>query len=197
MYKTVIKRLLGILFALIALPFVLLAALILKPIVYAEDKGPLFYVSQRAGKNGKIFGMYKFRSMKVDSPNLLNADGSTYNSATDDRQTKVGKIIRKLSIDELPQVFNILKGDMAWIGPRPVLDSQALTFTEEERDKFKVLPGLTGYTQAYNRNQLSSHDERMLDAWYANNVSFLLDVKIIFKTIDTLLHPDRVYRNKD
>lgn len=197
MYKTVIKRLLGILFALIALPFVLLAALILKPIVYAEDKGPLFYVSKRAGKNGKIFGMYKFRSMKVDSPNLLNADGSTYNSATDDRQTKVGKIIRKLSIDELPQVFNILKGDMAWIGPRPVLDSQALTFTEEERDKFKVLPGLTGYTQAYNRNQLSSHDERMMDAWYANNVCFLLDVKIIFKTIDTLLHPDRVYRNKD
>ncbi len=197
MYKTVIKRLLGILFALIALPFVLLAALILKPIVYAEDKGPLFYVSKRAGKNGKIFGMYKFRSMKVDSPNLLNADGSTYNSATDDRQTKVGKIIRKLSIDELPQVFNILKGDMAWIGPRPVLDSQALTFTEEEKDKFKVLPGLTGYTQAYNRNQLSSHDERMMDAWYANNVSFLLDVKIIFKTIDTLLHPDRVYRNKD
>ncbi len=197
MYKTVIKRLLGILFALIALPFVLLAALILKPIVYAEDKGPLFYVSKRAGKDGKVFGMYKFRSMKVDSPNLLNADGSTYNSANDDRQTKVGKIIRKLSIDELPQVFNILKGDMAWIGPRPVLDSQALTFTEEEKDKFKVLPGLTGYTQAYNRNQLSSHDERMMDAWYANNVSFLLDVKIIFKTIDTLLHPDRVYRNKD
>lgn len=197
MYRTVIKRLLDVLFALIALPFVLVAALILKPIMYAEDRGPLFYVSHRAGKDGKTFKMYKFRSMKVDAPNLLNADGSTYNSAHDERQTKVGKIIRKLSIDELPQVFNILKGEMAWIGPRPVLDSQALTFTEEEKDKFKVLPGLTGYTQAYNRNQLTSHDERMMDAWYANNVNFLLDVKIFFKTIDTLLHPSRVYKNRE
>lgn len=197
MYRHYIKRLLGFLFALVALPFVLLASIIIKPIIYAEDKGPLFYVSKRAGKNAKTFNMYKFRSMKVNSPNLLNSDGSTYNSEHDDRQTKIGKILRKTSIDELPQVFNILKGDMAWIGPRPVLDSQALTFTEEEKDKFKVLPGITGYTQAYNRNQLSSHDERMMDAWYANHVSFPLDIKIFLKTIETVLHPNRIYRNKD
>jgi len=197
MYKNVIKRLLDFIFGLIALPFVLLAALIIKPLIYAEDKGPLFYVSKRAGKNAKTFNMYKFRSMKTNSPNLLNPDGSTYNSEHDDRQTKIGKVLRKTSIDELPQVFNILKGEMAWIGPRPVLDTQALTFTEEEKDKFKVLPGITGYTQAYNRNQLSSHDERMMDAWYANHVSFLLDVKVFLKTIDTVLHPNRVYRNKD
>lgn len=85
---------------------------------------------------------------------------------------------------------------MAWIGPRPVLDSQLLTFTEEERGKLEVLPGITGYTQAYNRNELQSHDERMMDAWYAKNVSFFLDVKIFFKTIETVLHPDRVYKNK-
>ena len=197
MYKKVIKRIIGILGGVIALPFVLLAAVIIKPLLYFEDKGPLFYVSKRVGKDAKVFNMYKFRSMKVDSPNLLNPDGSTYNSEHDERQTKIGKILRKTSIDELPQVFNILKGDMAWIGPRPVLDSQALTFTDEEKDKFKVLPGITGYTQAYNRNQLSSHDERMMDAWYANHVSFFLDVKIFFKTIDTILHPKRVYRNKD
>ena len=180
MYRVFVKRLLGFIFGIIALPFVLMAALIIKPLIYAEDKGPLFYVSKRAGKNAKTFNMYKFRSMKENSPNLLNADGSTYNSEHDDRQTRIGKILRKASIDELPQVFNILKGDMAWIGPRPVLDSQALTFTEEEKDKFKVLPGITGYTQAYNRNQLTSHEERMMDAWYANHVSFLLDVKIFF-----------------
>ena len=197
MYRVFVKRLLGFIFGIIALPFVLMAALIIKPLIYAEDRGPLFYVSKRAGKNAKTFNMYKFRSMKENSPNLLNADGSTYNSEHDDRQTRIGKILRKTSIDELPQVFNILKGDMAWIGPRPVLDSQALTFTEEEKDKFKVLPGITGYTQAYNRNQLTSHEERMMDAWYANHVSFLLDVKIFFKTIDTVLHPSRVYKNHD
>lgn len=195
MYKKFIKRIIGFLWALIVLPLVLLVAIILKPIVFFEDKGPLFYTSKRAGKDGRIFRMYKFRSMKVDSPNLLNADGSTYNSEHDNRQTKIGRVLRKTSIDELPQVFNILKGEMAWIGPRPVLDSQVASFTTEEKDKFKVLPGITGYTQAYNRNQLASHDERMLDVWYANNVSFRLDVKIFFKTIDTVIHTDRVYRN--
>lgn len=197
MYRYFFKRLFAILFAIIALPFVVLIAMIIKPIIYLEDKGPLFYVSKRAGKNAKTFNMYKFRSMKVDSPNLLNSDGSTYNSENDNRQTRVGKILRKTSIDELPQIFNILKGDMTWVGPRPVLDSQALTFTDEEKDKFKVLPGLTGYTQAFKRNELSSHDERMMDVWYANNVSLGLDLKIIFKTIDTVFHPERVYKNKD
>ncbi|RHS80741.1 sugar transferase [Firmicutes bacterium AM31-12AC] len=196
MYKNVIKRIIGFLFSLIALPFLIIVIVVLAPIIYIDDPGPVFYVSKRAGKYGKIFNMLKFRSMKVNSPNLLNSDGSTYNSASDSRQTRVGKVIRKLSIDELPQILNVLKGDMAWIGPRPVLDSQLLTFTEEERGKLEVLPGITGYTQAYNRNELQSHDERMMDAWYAKNVSFFLDVKIFFKTIETVLHPDRVYKNK-
>ena len=197
MYKNVIKRILGFIFAIIALPFVLIVALLLKPIIYVEDRGPLFYVSKRAGKNAKSFNMYKFRSMKVDSPNLLNADGSTFNSEHDNRQTRIGKLLRKSSLDELPQVFNILKGEMAWIGPRPVLDTQALTFTDEEKDKFKVLPGITGYTQAFNRNQLSSHEERMMDVWYVNHMSFLLDLKIFFKTVETVVHPNRVYKNHD
>ena len=196
MYKNVIKRIIGFLFSLIALPFLIIVIVVLAPIIYIDDPGPVFYVSKRAGKYGKIFNMLKFRSMKVNSPNLLNSDGSTYNSASDSRQTRVGKVIRKLSIDELPQILNVLKGDMAWIGPRPVLDSQLLTFTEEERGKLEGLPGITGYTQAYNRNELQSHDERMMDAWYAKNVSFFLDVKIFFKTIETVLHPDRVYKNK-
>ena len=196
MYKNVIKRIIGFLFSLIALPFLIIVIVVLAPIIYIDDPGPVFYVSKRAGKYGKIFNMLKFRSMKVNSPNLLNSDGSTYNSASDSRQTRVGKVIRKLSIDELPQILNVLKGDMAWIGPRPVLDLQLLTFTEEERGKLEVLPGITGYTQAYNRNELQSHDERMMDAWYAKNVSFFLDVKIFFKTIETVLHPDRVYKNK-
>lgn len=196
MYKNVIKRIIGFVLSLIALPFLIIIIIVMAPIIYIDDPGSIFYVSKRAGKHGKIFNMLKFRSMKVNSPNLLNPDGSTYNSASDSRQTRVGRIIRKLSIDEFPQILNVLKGDMAWIGPRPVLDSQLLTFTDEEKGKLEVLPGITGYTQAYNRNELQSHDERMMDTWYAQNVSFLLDVKIFFKTIDTVLHPDRVYKNK-
>lgn len=195
MYEKVIKRFIDLLLCILAMPFIALFFIIIAPVIYIDDPGPVFYISQRAGKYGKIFNMYKFRSMKVDSPNLLNPDGSTYNSEHDERQTRVGRFIRKLSIDELPQFFNILKGEMSLIGPRPVLDSQVLTFTEEEKGKLKVLPGITGYTQAYNRNKLSSHEERMMDAWYAEHVSFVLDMKIFFKTIETVLHPSRVYRN--
>lgn len=196
MYKKIVKRLLGKLLALLALPLLVVVIVIVSPIIYIDDPGPVFYVSKRVGKDERIFNMLKFRSMKVNSPNLLNADGSTFNSATDDRQTRVGKIIRKLSIDELPQILNVLKGDMAWIGPRPVLASQLASFTEEEKGKLCVLPGLTGYTQAYRRNELLSHDERIMDAWYAKNISFGLDVKILFKTVDTVLHPNRIYKNK-
>lgn len=195
MYRKYVKRALDLLISIIAMPFFLLIMLIVAPILYCDDPGPLFYISKRAGKNGKIFHMYKFRSMKTNSPVLFNQDGSTFNAKNDPRQTRVGKILRKTSIDELPQILNILKGEMSLIGPRPVLDSQLVSFTEEERGKLKVLPGITGYTQAYSRNQLPSHDERMMDAWYADNVSFGLDMKIFIKTIETVLHTDRVYRN--
>ena len=197
MYKHFFKRVLDFLFSFIALIFVLLIFIIVAPIIYFEDKGPAIYVSKRAGKNGKIFNMYKFRSMKVNAPNLLNPDGSTYNSEKDDRQTRVGKWLRKTSIDELPQIFNVFKGDMSFIGPRPVLDIQLQTFTEEERKKLGVLPGITGYSQAYNRNKMSNHEERMTDAWYAEHISLGLDIKIFFKTIQTVLKPTNVYRNKE
>lgn len=139
--------------------------------------------------------MLKFRSMKVNAPDIRNADGSTFNSENDPRQTRVGKILRKTSVDELPQFLNVLVGQMALIGPRPVLESQLASFTEEEKGKLDVLPGITGYTQAYHRNQLPTHEERMQDAWYAQHVSLGLDVKIFFKTIETIIHPSRVYRN--
>lgn len=196
MYKNFIKRIFDLLIGLCAFPFLLLIILIVAPLIYFDDPGPVFYPSRRAGKNGRIFSMLKFRSMKVNAPDLRNADGSTFNSEDDPRQTKVGKILRKTSIDELPQFLNVLFGDMSLIGPRPVLESQLASFTDEEKGKLKVLPGITGYTQAYNRNQLPSHEERMMDAWYGEHISFWLDVKIFFKTIETVLHPSRVYRNK-
>ena len=196
MYQRVVKRILDFIISIMAMPFILMILLIVTPLIYINDPGPIYYVSKRIGKNGIIFDMYKLRTMKVNSPDLRNSDGSTFNSDSDSRQTEIGRILRKLSIDELPQFFNILKGDMTLIGPRPVLDSQLASFSDEENEKLKVLPGITGYSQAYCRNQMSSHDERMQDAWYANNVCFFLDVKIFFKSIETVLHPERVYKNQ-
>lgn len=196
MYKNFFKKIIDFIIGLFALPFVLLLIIIVAPFLYFDDPGPIFYPSRRAGKNGRIFSMLKFRSMKVNAPDIRNADGSTFNSEDDPRQTKVGKFLRKTSLDEVPQFLNILAGQMSLIGPRPVLESQLATFTEEEKGKLKVLPGITGYAQAYSRNQLPTHEERMLDAWYGEHISFWLDVKIFFKTIETVLHPNRVYRNK-
>lgn len=195
MYVKYVKRILDIIISLSMLIPTLLVFVVVAPIIKFEDRGSIFYLSKRVGKNKEIFNMYKFRTMKENSPNLVNPDGSTYNSENDDRQTKIGKILRKSSLDELPQLLNVLKGEMSIIGPRPSLDSQLESYTTEEEDKMLVRPGITGYTQAYHRNQLLSHDERMLDGWYAKNVSFLLDLKIVVKTISILLTHQSVYRN--
>lgn len=151
MYQRVVKRILDFIISIMAMPFILMILLIVTPLIYINDPGPIYYVSKRIGKNGIIFDMYKLRTMKVNSPDLRNSDGSTFNSDSDSRQTEIGRILRKLSIDELPQFFNILKGDMTLIGPRPVLDSQLASFSDEEKEKLKVLPGITGYSQAYCR----------------------------------------------
>lgn len=194
MYQTVIKRIFDIFFSLILMILLLIVSIIVVPLIKMEDGGRAIFVSKRVGKTCRIFKMYKFRTMRENAPNILNADGSTYNAEDDPRQTKIGKILRKTSIDELPQIINILKGEMSFVGPRPVLEEQLKSFTEEELGKMDVLPGITGYTQAFYRNKLENHEERMKDAWYAENVSFILDMKIIFKTIQTVLRMD-VYRN--
>lgn len=196
MYRNVIKRMIDVLLCIIGLPFFIIIFIIIAPIIFFEDKGPIFYTSNRVGKDCKIFKMIKFRSMKVNAPNLYNEDGSTFNSEDDPRQTKIGKFIRKTSLDETPQLLNVLKGDMSIIGPRPCLEEQLDTYSEDEKEKMSVKPGISGYTQAYFRNQLESHDERQKDIWYARNMSFLLDVKIVFKTATIILTHANVYKNK-
>jgi undecaprenyl phosphate N,N'-diacetylbacillosamine 1-phosphate transferase len=111
MYKYFIKRLIDIVISLIALPFVLLAIIIMAPIIYINDPGPIFYNATRRGKDGKTFKMFKLRSMYVNSPDLRNADGTTFNSSNDPRVTKVGRFMRKTSVDELPQLLNVLFGE--------------------------------------------------------------------------------------
>lgn len=195
MYKHFFKRLIDICIGLVALPFVLLIVVALGPIIYFTDKGPVFYNANRAGKDYKPFKMYKLRSMYVNSPDIRNADGSTFNSDNDTRVTPVGRFMRKTSLDEFPQFLNILIGNMSFIGPRPKLYSsdKPLEGMDELRQKsYSVRPGVTGYAQAYFRNSITNEEKFKWDGYYAENVSFVMDVKIIFKTIKSVLFRENI-----
>ena len=186
MYRHFFKRVVDIIGALLLLPFVLLEIIVLAPIIWLTDKGPVFYNANRAGKNYKPFKMYKLRSMYVNSPDLKNADGSTFNSDNDPRVTPIGRIMRKTSLDEFPQFLNILLGDMSFVGPRPKLYVSQETYdkySDEYKRSFEVKPGITGYAQAYYRNSITQDEKFHWDAYYAENVSFWMDLKIIWQTI--------------
>lgn len=195
-YVKYIKRVIDVIISICVLPIFAILYVAVGIAIKVEDGGPVIYKAKRIGKNCNLLEMYKFRSMKVDAENILNTDGSTFNSATDRRVTKVGRFIRVTSMDEVPQILNVLKGNMSIIGPRASGYEALQTYANYEKDKMKVLPGITGYTQAYFRNDLSVKEKRLKDAWYANNVSFKLDIKIFFKTIQTVLKHKNVYTNK-
>lgn len=184
MYRKFIKRLLDIVISLMALPFVVLVIIVFAPVIWLTDKGPVFYNATRRGMNGKNFKMFKLRSMKVNSPVLRNADGSTYSGDDDPRVTKIGRIMRKLSIDELPQILNVLIGDMSFVGPRPTLASVPYEQLDDVRKKrLTVRPGITGYSQAYFRNSITQDEKFAYDCHYVDHVSFLFDVKILIQTV--------------
>ena len=193
MYIRFFKRLFDILICLAGLPFFLILFIFIGIAIKIEDRGPVFYLGERIGRNCTKFNMIKFRSMKVKAPNILNEDGSTYNAKDDPRVTRVGRFIRETSLDETPQILNVLKGDMSIIGPRASLYSALSTYKNNELDKMKVRPGITGYTQAYFRNGISNQEKRIKDAWYANHVTLVLDLKIFFKSIATVIKRDGVY----
>lgn len=192
-----IKRIIDFILALIGMP-VLGGVLLFSAIaIKLEDGGPVFYMADRTGRFGKPFKMYKLRSMKVNAPDIRLADGSTYNSEADPRVTRFGRFARRTSIDELPQLINILKGDMAFIGPRPDSANYLSQYTKEERVILKVRPGVTGYNQAVNRNAVGTKEKLRNDIYYVEHMSFLFDVKIIFMTINTVFTSKNVYRNKE
>ena len=195
MYKSFIKPVCDWLIALIAFPFFCILWVIVAIAIKIEDGGPVFYMANRIGKDSKKLRMYKFRSMKVNAENITNPDGSTYNAKDDPRVTKVGRFLRETSLDETAQLLNMLKGEMSLSGPRASGWDALPTYQEDELDKMKVRPGITGYTQAYYRNSISVREKRLYDAWYANHISFWLDVKIFFKTIVTVFRHDNVYTN--
>ncbi len=194
MYKHFFKRAIDIFVSLCALPFVLAVIVVCAPIIHFTDKGPVFYNATRRGRNGKDFTMYKLRSMYVNSPNLRNADGSTYNSDKDPRVTKIGRILRKTSLDEFPQFLNVLKGDMSLIGPRPTLATTPYEeLSELSKKRLTVRPGVTGYVQAYYRNSIPQEEKIRYACYYVDNITFVMDVKIILQTIKSVLKRENVY----
>lgn len=191
-YTLFFKRVIDLVFALIALPFVLLLIVIIGPIIWLDDHGPIFYAGKRIGKGGKPFGMLKFRSMKVNAPDIRLEDGSTYNGDDDPRVTKVGRFLRKTSLDEIPQFLNVLAGQMSIIGIRPDPLDWLEKYNEHERVILIVKPGITGYNQAYFRNSADGELKLKNDVYYSEHISFWLDVKIFFKTIKTVLFRENI-----
>ena len=192
MYVHYFKRLIDIVIGICALPFVIIFVLVFSPFIYLEDKGPVFYLAKRIGKGGKIFHMFKFRSMKVNAPDIRMENGDTYNGNDDPRVTKIGRFMRKTSIDEIPQFLNVLNGTMSFIGPRPDTPDFVHVYEEEYPTILKIKPGLTGYNQAYFRNSIDGAEKMKNDNYYAEHLTFGLDVKIVFKTIKTVLFRENI-----
>lgn len=186
MYK-IIKRFLDILFSLIALVILSPIMIITALAVVIESKGPAIFKQKRIGKDGKVFEIYKFRSMCVGAE---HTGSGVYSGANDARVTKVGKIIRATSIDELPQLVNILKGEMSFIGPRPPLTYhpwEISEYTPEQFRMFNVRPGITGWAQVNGRKEVEWHERIRLNVWYVDHMSLILDIKILFMTLFKVL----------
>ena len=182
MYKHFFKRILDFLISLIAIiclsPFLLVMMVLLH---FANKGAGVFFLQDRPGKDGKIFYVIKFKSMtdEVDENGELLPN--------DQRITKIGKFIRKFSIDELPQLFNVLKGDMSIVGPRPLLTRYLLLYSPEQARRHEVRPGVTGWAQVHGRNNITWHEKFKLDVWYVDHCTLWTDIKVIFMTIKNVV----------
>ncbi len=179
-YERYIKRLQAIVLSLIAIIILSPILLITYLLVRVKFGKPVIFIQKRVGKDGKVFDLYKFRTMT----NQRDEDGKLL--PDDQRLTSFGKKLRSTSLDELPELFNVLKGDMALIGPRPLLVKYLPLYNGEQARRHEVRPGLTGYAQVNGRNAITWEDRFKLDVEYVDNVTFLNDWKIIFKTIKTV-----------
>ena len=186
MYKIFIKPAIDFLLALIILCLILPALILLAVILSIQNFGNPFFKQIRPGKNGKLFTIYKFKTMRDtrdDQGNLL---------ADNQRLTTIGKIVRKLSLDELPQLWNILKGEMSFVGPRPLLPEYLPLYNQEQQKRHWVKPGITGWAQVNGRNAISWQQKFEYDKWYVEHQSFKLDIKILFMTINKIFHTQEV-----
>lgn len=185
MYKKFFKRFMDIIVSLIAIIVLALPMGIIALLVKLQDGGPAIFRQERLGKGGKSFYILKFRTMIIDAEK-----GGVYSDNKDPRVTKIGNILRKTSLDELPQFFNILRGDMSFIGPRPPLTYHPwpiTEYTEEQFKMFNVRPGITGWAQVNGRKAVEWNKRIELNVWYVVNVSLWLDIKILFMTVFKVL----------
>ena len=183
MYKHFFKRLFDILIALIGIILAAIPMLFIAIAIKLNSKGPVIFKQERVGRKGKVFKIYKFRSMCVGAE---KTGSGVYSGKGDARVTKVGKVLRATSLDELPQFFNLLKGDMSLIGPRPPLTYHPWTwdkYTDEQKRMFEVRPGITGWAQVNGRKEVEWNRRIELNVWYVDHVSLWLDIKILFMTV--------------
>ena len=183
MYKHFFKRFFDILIALLGLIIAAIPMLFIAIAIKLNSKGPVIFKQERVGKKGKVFKIYKFRSMCVGAE---QTGTGVYSGKGDARVTKVGKILRATSLDELPQFFNLLKGDMSLVGPRPPLTYHPWTwdkYTDEQKRMFEVRPGITGWAQVNGRKDVEWNKRIRLNVWYVDHVSLWLDIKILFMTV--------------
>lgn len=188
MYRKVIKKLLDLILALILIILLSPLMLIISIMIKIDSKGPVIFKQIRSGKNNKNFTLYKFRSM-IYNNNL-------YDTSVEDQVTKIGRILRKTSLDELPQLFNILKGEMSFIGPRPWILDYAKYFTKHQMRRLEVLPGITGLAQCSGRNNLGIIERIDIDVEYVENMSLFLDIYIVLKTIKSVLKKEGFSNSK-
>lgn len=187
MYKNFFKRVIDFIIVFTALLLIWPILLVVSIWLHFANKGAgAFFFQERPGKNGKIFKVIKFKTMTDER----DADGNLLPDA--DRLTKVGSFVRSTSIDELPQLINVLKGDMALIGPRPLLPRYLPWYTEEEMHRHDVRPGISGWAQCNGRNAVTWDEKLAMDVWYVNHVSFATDLKIIWKTIISVIKRESV-----
>ena len=189
--RLLVKRIFDILVSLfitvIFLPVWLAVAVIIK----IDSVGPIFFIQERPGYRKKIFKVFKFRSMKINSDNMIKGKEV---SREDDRITSIGKFLRRSKIDEIPQLLNVMKGDMSIIGPRPERIASLVDYTEEISKRLNMRPGLTGLSQVSGNIYLPLNERYMYDVYYVENYSLLLDIKIFFRTIGVVLFGEERYK---
>lgn len=187
MYKCFLKRFFDIFFAIILLLLAAFPMLVIAVMIRIGTPGPAIFKQERVGKNGKVFRLYKFRSMCV---NAEHTGSGVYSGKGDPRVTKIGRILRATSLDELPQFWNILRGDMSFVGPRPPLTYHPWKweeYTDAQKRMFEVRPGITGWAQVHGRKNVEWNKRIELNVWYVDHVSLWLDLKVVVKTFTKVL----------
>lgn len=190
LFKRVIDLVLAFSGIIVLLPLFIIISILIK----LDTKGAVFFIQERVGKDGKLFNIYKFRTMVE---NAVEIKGDFLVEKDDSRITRAGKWLRRTSFDELPQLFNILKGEMSFVGPRPTLKYQVEEYDEFQKNRLKVRPGVTGWAQINGRNEISWPERIKLDVWYVDNRSFYLDMKIILRTFIVWLKKEGIYGDKE